>query len=130
MPFGAGQLIAAGCRNRAACVLQPAGSELVRLVNRQRDLIIDPPIGGEQPRALELQGERREGVSEHIVHLARKTTALGDARLRGPRLSQHIGLLAQLAHQSQQKEDQYGTDEKRKRSAVPGNQRDGEEHRE
>ena len=126
-PLGSRQLIAARGGDRSACILQPAGGDVVSLVQRARDVLVGAPVAREQARALELQRQRREGVREHVVQLAREPAALSGARLRGPRLGQHVALLAQLAHQSQQQEDQDSADRQRQRPAVPRDQGGGEE---
>ena len=44
MPLGSGQLVAARGGDRAARLLQPAGGELVGLVDRARDLVVDAAV--------------------------------------------------------------------------------------
>ena len=68
---------------------------------RVDDLRVGAAVAGEQPRALELQRERRQRVREHVVHVARDAAALGQrGRLgvRGARLAQlldqRLGLVA------------------------------------
>ena len=81
---------------------------------RRDHLGVGAAVARQQPRALELQRERRQRVREHVVHVAREPAALGQRGGLGVRrarlaqlLDQRLGLVAagaQLAHQPHDQE--------------------------
>jgi ABC-2 type transport system ATP-binding protein len=102
-PLGARQRVAAQGGDGAAGLVEPAGGEVVGALHRRHHLGGRGAVPREQPRRLELQGEGREGVGEHVVHVARHPGALaecGRLRVRLARLPQllHELLQAQPGH--------------------------------
>ena len=57
---------------------------MVRALDRRDDLGVGVAVARQQPRALELQRQRRQGVREHVVHVAREPAALGQRRPTRP----------------------------------------------
>jgi hypothetical protein len=80
---GPGHLVAAQRADRGARLVEAVGREVVRALDRRDDLGVGVAVAREQPRALELQRQRRQGVREHVVHVAREPAALGQRRRLG-----------------------------------------------
>ena len=100
-----GQLVAAQRADRGARLGEPLGGQVVGALDGVDDLGIGAAVARQQPRALELERERRQRVREHVVHLARHAPALGGGRrlgVRGARLAQLLdqllGPFAALEH--------------------------------
>ena len=75
-PVGPRHVAAAQRLDRAPRLLQPAAGEVVAALDGLDDARVGAGAAREQPRALELDGERGERVREHVVHLAREVLAL------------------------------------------------------
>ena len=62
---------------------EPVGGQVVGALDAVDDLGVGAAVARQQPRALELERERRQRVREHVVHLARHAAALGGGRRLG-----------------------------------------------
>ena len=60
--------------------LSPLAGEVVGALDRRDHLRVGAAVAREQPRALELQRERRQRVREHVVHVARERGCARPAR--------------------------------------------------
>ena len=100
---------------------------MVRALDRGDDLGVGVAVARQQPRALELQRERRQRVGEHVVHVAREPAALGDRGLAGglrARLAQlldeRLGAVAVGAQPAHQPHDHEPRDDREQQPADVG----------
>ena len=129
---GPGQLVAALGGDRPPRLLKAARREMMGLVNGARHLRIGLAVAREQPRGLELQRERRQGVGEYVVHLTGHPASLRGGRGAGLGSARGLELVAVFtdpADQPHHEEPRHRADQDRhRRGRLALDRRDHEEH--